>query len=91
MRSLVLIAGGALLLAANVAAAQPMPAGHAEHHGTRGGSRYAAGKHCCCEHEMHEMMSMMHQMMKMHRGMKMEEKSGMSMPTPNPSDQDHST
>jgi hypothetical protein len=106
MKSLVLLAGGALFLSASVAAAQSTPSAqstspaHTRHHHTAGKhSASADGEHCCCEKEMHEMMSMMHQMMKMHAGMKMHEgmkmqgEGDMKMPmqsTTPQSDQDHS-
>lgn len=75
MRTLVLIAGGALLLSASAAtaqsarAAQPTPPAHAEHH--QGTGKHSASRHgqrCCCEKEMHQMMAMMHEMMAMHKG-----------------------
>ena len=56
-------AGLVALLASAGASAQPVPAGHQQHQ--------AAAKHehaksgCCCDKHMREMMSMMHEMMKM--------------------------
>ena len=75
MRTLVLIAGGALVLSASAATAQSasgaqsMPPAHAQHHPATGKhSGSAHGQRCCCEKEMHQMMRMMHEMMKMHKG-----------------------
>ena len=75
MKRLMLLSGAALLLAASPAGAQTNPAGHAQHHATKHSARMS-GSRCSCQHEMHEMMSMMHQMMRMHGGMKM--RSGMN-------------
>lgn len=75
MRTLVLIAGGALLLSASAASAQsapatqPMPTAHAQHHHATGWhSASGHGQRCCCEKEMHQMMAMMRHMMAMHKG-----------------------
>ena len=77
MKSLILLSGVALLLAASAAGAQLMPSGHSQHHSTKHSANMSSQGRSC-EHDMHEMMSMMHQMMKMHGGMKMHE--GMNMP-----------
>lgn len=79
MRSLILSTGGALLFVASAASAQSMPAGHSQHHATKHSSSMSRHR-CCCEHDMHEMMSMMHQMMKMHEGMNVPKDDGMKTP-----------
>lgn len=83
MKIITLLAGGALLLAADMAAAQPNPSAH-EQHQVSGKHQSATTDHrCCCDEQMKQMMSMMHGMMQMHQQMHQGMKMPMQSPAPN--------
>lgn len=76
MKIVLTLAFAALLFGAS-APAQAAPTAHQQHHPSASQAP-ATSDHCCCEAQMKQMMSMMHEMMQMHQQMQ----GGMKMPMP---------
>ena len=76
MKTIIAALGGALLLGSGAANAQTAPAAHEQHQ--HAAPQAGPKEGCCCEKQMTEMMSMMHEMMKAHQAMGMQ--PGMKMP-----------
>ena len=73
--------GGAILVAASAASGAPAtPAAQPHQHPSGQPAEGSTDHDCCCGKEMHEMMTMMHEMMRMHQGMKMPD--GIKMHSP---------
>lgn len=66
MSTLIWLAGGALVVAASGAGAQPMPQSHDQHQATGQHEVAGSSEKCCCEEMMRKMMM---EMMQKHQGM----------------------
>lgn len=65
MSTLIWLAGGAMVIAASGASAQPMPQSHDQHQSAGQHQVDARSEKCCCEEMMRKMMM---KMMQQHQG-----------------------